>query len=98
VRHSTFGYLQSIGRAFPLPFYVGLIALITLILTGSLLEKAYSGGSPDWLLALIGIFLMLATSQLAVDLVNWLATLLMSARQLPRMDYSKGIPPESHRP
>jgi len=56
-----------------LPFYGGLIALITLVLTGSLLEKAYSGGSPDWLLALIGIFSMLATSQLAVDLVNcWL--------------------------
>ena len=38
VRHSTSGYLQKIGHAFPLPFYVGLIALITVIFTGSLLE------------------------------------------------------------
>ncbi len=71
------------------------IALITVIFTGSLLEKAYAGGSPDWLLALIGIFSMLGASQLAVELVNWLATLLVTPHQLPRMDYSKGIPPES---
>ena len=66
-----------------------------MIFTGSLLEKAYAGGSPDWLLALIGIFSMLGASQLAVELVNWLATLLVTPHQLPRMDYSKGIPPES---
>ena len=59
------------------------------------MEKAYAGGSPDWLLALIGIFSMLGASQLAVELVNWLATLLVTPHQLPRMDYSKGIPPES---
>jgi hypothetical protein len=53
VRHSTYEYLQKIGRSFPLPVYVGLIALITVIFTGSLLEKAYSDGVPDWLLALI---------------------------------------------
>ena len=87
--------LQKIGHAFPLLFYVGLIALITVILTGSLLEKAYAGGSPDWLLALIGIFSLLGASQLAVELVNWLTTLLATPHPLPRMDFSKGIPPES---
>jgi hypothetical protein len=30
-----------------------------------------------------------------VELVNWLATLLVTPHQMPRMDYSKGIPPES---
>ena len=49
----------------------------------------------DWLLALIGIFSMLGASQLAVALVNWLATLLVTPHPLPRMDFSKGIPPES---
>ncbi|MGD0884353.1 MAG: glucoamylase family protein [Thermodesulfovibrionales bacterium] len=87
--------LQKIGYAFPLLFYVGLIALITVIFTGILLEKAHAGGYPDWLLPLIGIFSMLGASQLAVALVNWLTTLLAPPHQLPRMDYSKGIPPES---
>ncbi|MDA8079876.1 MAG: hypothetical protein M0Z79_13195 [Nitrospiraceae bacterium] len=95
MRHSTTGHLQRIGRAFPLPFYIGSIALITALFTGILLEKAYTGGSPDWLLALIGIFSMLGASQLAVELVNWLATLLATPQPLPRMDFSKGIPPES---
>ncbi|MCL5021892.1 MAG: cyclic beta 1-2 glucan synthetase [Nitrospirae bacterium] len=96
VRLSISESLQKIGYAFPLLFYVGTITLITVIFTGSLLvEKAYAGGSPDWLLALIGIFSMLGASQLAVELVNWLATLLVTPHQLPRMDYSKGIPPES---
>ena len=39
--------------------------------------------------------LLLGTSQLAVALVNWLATLLVTPQPLPRMDFSKGIPPES---
>jgi hypothetical protein len=32
---------------------------------------------------------------LAVALVNWLATLLATPHPLPRMDFSRGIPPES---
>ena len=38
---------------------------------------------------------VLATSQLAVGMVNWLATLLVTPRPLPRMDFSRGIPRES---
>ncbi len=42
-----------------------------------------------------GILSLLCASQLAVAVVNWLATLLVIPQQLPRMDFSKGIPPES---
>ena len=45
--------------------------------------------------ALIGALSLVAASQLAVALVNWLATLLVDAAVLPRMDFSAGIPPES---
>ena len=38
---------------------------------------------------------MLGASQLAIGVVNWLATLLAAPHSLPRMDFSKGIPPES---
>src|SRR5689334_7552530 len=37
---------------------------------------------------------MLAVSQLAVTLVNWLATSLVTPHPLARMDFSDGIPPE----
>ena len=95
VRLSVSGALRKVSTRFPLLLYLGTITLMTVIFTGSLLEKAYAGGSPECLLALIGIFSMLGASQLAVELVNWLATLLVTPHQLPRMDYSKGIPPES---
>ena len=36
----------------------------------------------------------LCASQLAVALVNWLATLLATPHALPRMDFSEGIPTE----
>jgi cyclic beta-1,2-glucan synthetase len=47
---------------------------------------------PGWLLAVFGLLALLGTSQLAVALVNWLATLLATPEPLPRMDFSDGIP------
>ena len=95
VHFSALEALQRIGRRFPLLFYVGTITLLTAIFTGSLLAKAYAGAYPDWLLALIGILSMLGASQLSVALVNWLTTLLATPHPLPKMDFSKGFPPES---
>ena len=48
-----------------------------------------------WALALFGILTVLCASHLAVALVNWLVTLLVTPHPLPRMDFSGGIPPES---
>ena len=42
-----------------------------------------------------GALSLLCASRLAVALVNWLATLLVTPRPLPRMDFSEGIPPKS---
>ena len=43
----------------------------------------------------LGFLLLLATSQAAIGMVNWVATLLMAPRALPRMDFSGGIPAAS---
>ena len=95
VRRSPLEALRRLSRQFPLLFYLGIITLITAIFTGSLLAKAHAMGTQDWLIALIGLPLLLGASHLAVALVNWLATLLATPRLLPRMDFSGGIPPES---
>ncbi|MHB8882429.1 MAG: GH36-type glycosyl hydrolase domain-containing protein [Thermodesulfovibrionales bacterium] len=87
--------LRNMRSRYPLFLYLGTIALITVFFCGSLLEKAYADSTPDWLLALIGLCSLLGASQLAVELVNWLTTLMVTPHQLPRMDYSKGIPPGS---
>ena len=75
--------------------YLGMIAVITLALTGSLVAVAHRNVMPDWTLALIGILSLLSISQLAVGLTNWLATLLVTPHPLPRMDFSQGIPSKS---
>ena len=95
VRRSPLEALRRVSRQSPLLFYLGTITLITAIFTGSLLAKAHAMGTQDWLMALIGLPLVLGASHLAVALVNWLATLLATPRLLPRMDFSSGIPPES---
>jgi cyclic beta-1,2-glucan synthetase len=95
VRLSTLEVLQRIGRRFPLVLYLGTIMLTTVIFAGGLLVKARNDGLHGWLLALVGILSFFSVSQLAVALVNWLATLLATPHPLPKMDFSKGIPPES---
>ncbi|EQD38744.1 beta 1-2 glucan, partial [mine drainage metagenome] len=80
-------------RRHPLCLYLGGIALIAMTLTGILSFQAVANGMPVWMLAPLCILLLLASSQLSVALMNWLATLRVKPEGLPKMDFSKGIPP-----
>ena len=89
------GLLRKVGERFPLLLYVGGIAVLTTtIAAGLMLKEGHVGGVRGWLLALTGIVSILCASHLAVALVNWLTTLFATPHLLPRMDLSKGIPPE----
>ncbi len=94
LRLSTSDALQRISRSFALPAYLGSILFLSSALTGGLLAKAHAGGLRGWGLASIGVLCLLCVSQLAMALVNWLVTLLVTPHPLPRMDFSGGIPPE----
>jgi len=94
VRLSVSESLRKLRSRFPLLLYAGTVMLMTMIFSGYLLAKAHANGLHGWALGLIGTLSLLAASQLAIALVNWLATLLATPRSLPRMDFSKGIPPE----
>jgi len=93
-RLSAWESLKKVGRRFPLPLYLGAILMITAILSGGLLAAACFNGVRGFPLWLLGILLLLSVSRLAVGLVNWLATRLAAPSPLPRMDFSKGIPPD----
>jgi cyclic beta-1,2-glucan synthetase len=95
VRLSTSKAFQRMSSRFPLLFYIGPILLMTGVFTAGLMAHVYADDVEDWFLALVGLLFLLCTSQLAVALVNWLATLLVTPHALPRMDFSKGVPPES---
>ncbi len=95
VRTSVIESLRKASGRFPLFLYLGAIMLITAAFFGGLLAKAYGSGLHPWLLLTTGILSLLCASRLAIPVVNWLATLLVAPHSLPRMDFSKGIPPES---
>ena len=94
VRVSLVEALRKIGGRFPLLLYGGTILLMTAVIAGCLAAQAYAGGVQGWALGLVGLLCLLGTSHLTVALVNWMVTVLATPRPLPRMDFSKGIPPE----
>ena len=77
-----------------IPFFIysaGIICLTALTCWG-LISKAQAEGFSDWKLWVISILSVLATSQLAISVINWLSTILTKPCLMPRMDFSKGIP------
>ena len=94
VRLSPSEHLLRWIRRFPLLFYLASITLMTAIFAGGLLAKAHVGTLPVWAIVVIVPLSVLGASQLAIALINLLATLLATPQPLPRMDFSKGIPPE----
>jgi cyclic beta-1,2-glucan synthetase len=94
-RPSPAAALRRRASRSPLLLYLGTIMLIMVLLATGLLMHARADDVADWALAPLGMLALLGTGQLAVALVNWLATLLASPHPLPRMDFSAGIPPES---
>ncbi len=95
LRCSPFESLRRVGRRFPLLLYVGGIILVTASAAGIFLAKAQADGLSGWIIGLIAVLSLLGASHLAIALVNWLATLLVTPQQLPRLDFSAGIPLES---
>lgn len=95
VRFSIVETLIKMGAKYTLHVYLGLITLLTLLFSTGLVAIAHTQDVTDEFLLLIGIFALLPTSQLALALVNWLATLFVTPHLLPRMDFSTGIPAQS---
>jgi len=86
--------LRRVAGRHPLGIYLGAILLLTLGIATGLLAIGTPAGSPRWLRWPFGLLVVLAASQLAQALVNWLSTLLVTARTLPKMDYSESVPAE----
>src|SRR4029079_14922290 len=72
--------------------YIAGSLLLTLLFASGLLLKAYSDGMQHrWLILFVLLFL-LCSSHLALAISNWLATILVKPKQLPRMNFCYGIP------
>ena len=84
---------RSAERHLPL-LYLGAIGSITLAVAAIALFQASSYGAGLLLLVPMAFLVLLGTTRLSVAIVNWLVTLLVTPKALPRMDFSDGIPSE----
>jgi hypothetical protein len=85
--------LQSLLRRNPDEFYFSGIELLTLVITVAIIWRGidiYSLGS----IFFAALVLLLPCSQSAVEVMNYLVTSLLQPRMLPKLDFSRGIPPE----
>jgi cellobiose phosphorylase len=86
--------LRRSAERHPLLVYLGATGSITLAVAATALFQAWRYGAGLWLLAPMALLVLLGTSHLGVAIVNWLITLFVTPRTLPRMDFSEGIPRE----
>ncbi len=84
--------LYKTAKRFSLVLYLGAIVLSTFLLTGVLLANPITRNVPYGEAVILGVFLIMAMSQLALDLVNCLVMSIVTPHPLPRMDFSQGIP------
>jgi len=87
--------LRRAGRARPLTAYLGAAGVLCTLFCAAAVLHAAQGGAEPWLLAAIGVLGALGASQLALAVVQLLATRLVLPAPLPRMDFSGGIPPDA---
>ena len=91
-------FAEAVRRKFagiPFTVYVGSIFLITLSLSAAIVYKVYLDEQNRLMEIIVGILSLICTSQLAVTLVNFAATILVRPGLLPRLDFSEGIPEDS---
>ena len=82
-------------KRLPLTVYLLLILMIALSGSGVLVVRAVRDGAHGWLLGLVGLLVVICMSQLGVAVANWLITLVVVPRMLPRLDFAKGIAADS---
>lgn len=94
MRLSAAVVLDKLRRRFPLICFLSAISLVTVTATLSFLICSHKLDTNGLALLLLVVPVLLSASDLGVALTNWLAMQLLSPQSLPRMDFSRGIPPE----
>ncbi len=89
--------LKRLAHRAPLTLYLGSIVVLLALLAQPLLQAVPRQGWQgwqDWVWALMAAPVIVISSQLAISLVNWLVSIVVLPHMLPRLDFSKGLPPQ----
>ncbi|HEX5112718.1 MAG TPA: hypothetical protein VFV79_07720, partial [Saprospiraceae bacterium] len=79
----------------PLFWYTTAILFITIGLAFSLAARVHSEGLYVGWIIIIGLVGMIAMSQVAVAVINWISTIIVKPCFLPRMNFAAAIPPSA---
>ncbi|WP_282281446.1 glucoamylase family protein, partial [Pseudomonas sp. PS02302] len=94
-RRSLVERCRRILRGAPMAFFVVPVLALSLLLAWPFFTGSKADGWGLWTILLLGGPIMVMTSQLAIALVNRLATLTLRPDILPRLDFSAGIPSDA---
>ena len=86
--------LERILHRFPKTYYFGGLFLFTNIIGCSLIFYTLSEQYGLVRNIIFSILILLCSSQMGVAIIHWISTLILHPRLLPRLDFSKEIPPE----
>ncbi|OAI40011.1 cyclic beta 1-2 glucan synthetase [Planctomycetaceae bacterium SCGC AG-212-D15] len=84
----------TLGRRYPLFLYLLGVLLITAGVTAAFVVQSSWREAEAIPLCLLAIPILMCATHLGIGIANWLATLLVGPRPLPRLDFSTGIPSE----
>lgn len=85
---------KKLVNIIPLYTYIGGILFLSILICWALISKAHTEGLRNWQLVILSVLALLATSMVAVSIINWIITITAKPVLLPRMDFSSGIPDE----
>lgn len=92
--HAPIGVaLQRLFRRYPDEIYIIGIEFVTLA-TVVLLIWSVLRSEGGWGLIFGALLLVLPATQAAVEVMNYLVTTVLTPRPLPKMDFSRGVPPD----
>lgn len=95
VAHVKFSAKDKINRFFKndhLQLYTGSIIFLTIILVNITCFYFYRFNTKLWIIAGIGFLSFVGLSQFATWIINWITTLVVKPKLLPKMDFTKSIP------
>lgn len=92
MRKSVPEKLKQIVQRFPLTAYLGCIVALSLSISLCVCGLLWQYGMPVYFIAIYFLLALFASSQLAISLVNWVSTLIVPPKPLPRMNFARHIP------
>ncbi|MEO8150975.1 MAG: glucoamylase family protein [Bacteroidia bacterium] len=95
VRLSVAAFLRQFFFRNASKFYVFEALLLTTLVSAFLISKACHDEIRTGMFIFLSLLSILAASHFSIAIINWIATLRVGPRPLPKMDFSSGIPKDS---